>query len=311
MPPPFPSTQLGGKGANLCEMARIGVNVPPGFTITTEECAATVAAGGALPPGLWDEVQAALASTEAAAGKAFGVPCADPLLLSVRSGAALSMPGMMDTVLNLGLNDGVVAAMEAGAGGDPVKVRWARDCYRRLLDMYGSVVLGLEHTAFEAEIEAVKASVGAAADVDLSPEDLAEVIQRYKGVLAAAGVALPSDPAAQLEAAIGAVFRSWDTPRAIAYRRINRITGLKGEMERGERGGEGGSGRGCSLSFAALNLPSLPLHSPHAPSSSPPPPPPLSLLTSQNRHGLQHPSHGVRQQGRGVRLGRRLHPLPI
>ena len=236
---------LGGKGANLCEMASLGLNVPPGFTIPTTECAATVAGGGELPPGLWEAVLAALAQTEAAAGKKFGVPSADPLLLSVRSGAALSMPGMMDTVLNLGHSPAVLAAMEAGAAAEAAgkektaaveqRLRWARDCYRRLLDMYGSVVLGLDHAAFEAEMESVKKAVGAATDADLSAADLQEVIARFEGVLARAGVALPADPHDQLRAAIGAVFNSWNTPRAVAYRRINRITGLKGEREKMER----------------------------------------------------------------------------
>ena len=225
---------LGGKGANLCEMATIGLNVPPGFTVTTEECAATIAGGGALPPGLWEAVLAALKETEAVAGKAFGVPSPDPLLLSVRSGAALSMPGMMDTVLNLGITPAALAAMEAGAAALPdpgaaaIRVRWVRDCYRRLLDMYGSVVLGLDHALFEKEMQAVKGEVGAASDVDLSADDLKAVAARYEAVLAAAGVSLPADPYDQLRAAIGAVFNSWNTPRAIAYRRINHITGLKG-----------------------------------------------------------------------------------
>lgn len=239
---------LGGKGANLCEMARIGLNVPPGFTITTEECFATVQAGGKIQDDLWSEVLAALAATEAAAGKKYGAAVADPLLLSVRSGAALSMPGMMDTVLNMGLNDAVVAAMEAGAAGDPARLRWARDCHRRFIDMYGNVVLGIPHDAFEAEIAGVKEARGVKLDVELSAADLSEVVARYKGVVSKAGLSIPDAPLDQLRAAIGAVFNSWNTPRAIAYRRINRITGLKGTacniqcMVSGNADGNSGSG---------------------------------------------------------------------
>ena len=187
---------LGGKGAGLCEMARLNLNVPP---------------------GLWEEVEAALKGVEAVAGAKFG-DAAEPLLLSVRSGAALSMPGMMDTVLNLGLTDAAAATLAARHGE-----RFALDCQRRLLAMYGEVVLGLGHAPFEAALAGVKAAAGKALDVELDAADLRAVVARFKGVYKDAGVELPTDPREQLKAAIAAVFRSWNTPRAVKYREINRI----------------------------------------------------------------------------------------
>lgn len=213
---------LGGKGANLCEMAHLGLRIPPGFTITTKVCEEFYAEGQQLPPGLWDEVLAALKEVEEAYGAKFADP-ADPLLLSVRSGAAVSMPGMMDTVLNLGLNDEVVLGLAAKRGE-----RFAYDSYRRLLDMFGDVVLGIPHEEFEKEIHELKEAKGVRVDVDLTAEDLKEVVEKYRGVYKRAGKELPKDPYEQMKLAICAVFRSWETPRATKYREINRIYGLRG-----------------------------------------------------------------------------------
>ncbi|KAI3430449.1 hypothetical protein D9Q98_005044 [Chlorella vulgaris] len=213
---------LGGKGANLCEMARLGLRVPPGFTITTKVCQEFYKAGGKLPDRVWNDILAAVAEVEAAYGAKFADP-QNPLLFSVRSGAAVSMPGMMDTVLNLGLNDEVVEGL-ARVRGD----RFAFDCYRRLLDMFGDVVLGIEHKQFEAEMHAVKEARGIKLDVELTGPDLREVVRRFKAVFAAAGKSLPDDPLEQLRLSINAVFGSWNTPRAVKYREINRIRGLLG-----------------------------------------------------------------------------------
>mmetsp|Transcript_3551 Transcript_3551/g.7208 ORF Transcript_3551/g.7208 Transcript_3551/m.7208 type:complete len:907 (-) Transcript_3551:884-3604(-) len=214
---------LGGKGANLCEMARLGLNVPAGMTISTEVCQQFYDSGHKLPAGLMDEVLAALKMVEDARGCKFADTKNSPLLLSVRSGAAVSMPGMMDTVLNLGLNDEILPVFAEANGW-----RFAYDCYRRLLDMFGDVVLGISHSKFEREISAVKESKGLKFDVELSADDLKEVVRRFKTVYAEEGKIIPDDPYEQLEMAITAVFGSWNTPRAVKYREINRITGLIG-----------------------------------------------------------------------------------
>ncbi|KAF6253488.1 pyruvate phosphate dikinase [Scenedesmus sp. NREL 46B-D3] len=213
---------LGGKGANLCEMAKCGVNVPPGLTITTEVCQEFYRVGGDLPPGLMDEVRAAVAQVEAAMGKTFG-DVNNTLLFSVRSGAAMSMPGMMDTVLNVGLNDTVVAGL-----AKQVNERFAWDCYRRLLQMFGDVVLGIDHDEFEHELSAVKRAAGAKFDIELTAGHLRELVGAYKAVYVKNGKALPEDPWEQLRMGVDAVFRSWNIPRAVKYREINKITGLKG-----------------------------------------------------------------------------------
>ncbi|PRW32963.1 pyruvate phosphate dikinase [Chlorella sorokiniana] len=213
---------LGGKGANLCEMAHLGLNVPPGFTITTKVCQAFYEAGGKLPAGVWEDVLAAVKEVEEAYGAKFADP-ADPLLFSVRSGAAVSMPGMMDTVLNLGLNDEVVEGLAKKRGE-----RFAFDCYRRLLDMFGDVVLNIEHEKFEEQIHAVKEENGLKLDVELTGTHLREVVRRFKGVYEKEGKSLPNDPYEQMRLAINAVFGSWNTPRAVKYREINRIRGLLG-----------------------------------------------------------------------------------
>nr|QFR35799.1 pyruvate orthophosphate dikinase [Chandrasekharania keralensis] len=214
---------LGGKGANLAEMASIGLSVPPGFTVSTEACQQYQAAGCALPSGLWGEILDGLRWVEEDMGASLGDP-QRPLLLSVRSGAAVSMPGMMDTVLNLGLNDEVAAGLAAKSGD-----RFAYDSYRRFLDMFGNVVMDIPHALFEEKLEAMKAARGLKNDTDLTATDLKELVGQYKDVyVEAKGEQFPSDPKRQLELAVLAVFDSWDSPRAKKYRSINQITGLRG-----------------------------------------------------------------------------------
>ncbi|AQK93859.1 pyruvate orthophosphate dikinase2 [Zea mays] len=214
---------LGGKGANLAEMASIGLSVPPGFTVSTEACQQYQEAGRALPPGLWAEVLDGLRWVEEYMGAALGDP-RRPLLLSVRSGAAVSMPGMMDTVLNLGLNDQVAAGLAAKSGD-----RFAYDSFRRFLDMFGNVVMDIPHALFEEKLEAMKKAKGLKNDTDLTATDLKELVSQYKNVyVEAKGEPFPSDPKRQLELAVLAVFDSWESPRAKKYRSINQITGLRG-----------------------------------------------------------------------------------
>ncbi|WP_375465459.1 pyruvate, phosphate dikinase [uncultured Methylobacterium sp.] len=210
---------LGGKGANLAEMCNLGLPVPPGFTITTEVCTAYYADGRTYPAELKGQVTAALAQVGAITGKRFGDP-ANPLLVSVRSGARASMPGMMDTVLNLGLNDATVAAL-AESSGDP---RFAYDSYRRFITMYANVVLGVEHHAFEEALEHYKAGKGFDLDTELGAGDWKHLIERYKVIVADEhGSAFPQKPEDQLWGAIGAVFDSWMIPRAKKYRELNGI----------------------------------------------------------------------------------------
>jgi pyruvate,orthophosphate dikinase len=208
---------LGGKGANLAEMTRIGLPVPPGFTVTTEACGAFFAAGQQEPAELWGQVVAALRDVEAKTGKTFG-DARNPLLLSVRSGAKFSMPGMMDTILNLGMNDDVLVTFGAVAGD-----RFAHDAYRRLLHMFGHVALGIDDEPFEQALTAARTRAGAATDQDLGVDDLRGVIAAYKQVIADAGQTFPQDPWEQLRFALLAVFRSWNTERAIAYRTSEHI----------------------------------------------------------------------------------------
>ncbi len=215
---------LGGKGANLAEMCLIGIPVPPGFTITTEVCAAYYEHGKKIPEGAIPEIDAALAKTEALAGKKFGDP-ADPLLVSVRSGAALSMPGMMNTILNLGLTDASVEGLVKKTGNE----RFAYDSYRRVIDMFGSTAMGVEHEEFEHEISKLKAEKNVKLDTDLTVDDLKELVKRYKAVYKKhVGDDFPQDPKKQLMLAINAVFNSWMGNKAQEYRRIERITGLRG-----------------------------------------------------------------------------------
>ncbi|MEA3261873.1 MAG: pyruvate, phosphate dikinase [Pseudomonadota bacterium] len=214
-------TIVGGKGANLAEMTGIGLPVPPGFTITTEECVRYLAEGGDFSDILKAEVQAALAHIEAAVGKKFG-DAADPLLVSVRSGARVSMPGMMDTVLNLGLNDATVEGL-AASSGDP---RFAWDSYRRFIQMYSDVVLGLDHHLFEDALEIAKEDNGFYADVEMEATHWQALVREYKGIVESElGRSFPQDPHEQLWGAIRAVFDSWDSDRAKVYRRLNDIPG--------------------------------------------------------------------------------------
>lgn len=209
---------LGGKGANLAEMTNIGIPVPPGFTITTAVCT-EYQEMGKLPEALTAEVEAALARVESIMGKTFADPN-DPLLFSVRSGARVSMPGMMDTVLNLGLNDSTVEGWIA-KGAD---ARFAYDSYRRLIQMYGDVVMGADAEAFEKAIDAQKEKRGIDQDTQLTAEDWQELIARFKEIVReSTGQDFPTDPHEQLWGGIRAVFESWNVPRAIEYRRIHKI----------------------------------------------------------------------------------------
>ncbi len=210
---------LGGKGSNLAEMASIGLPVPPGFTITTEVCTAFYANGRSYPAGLDAEVAAGIAHVERVTGKRLG-DAADPLLVSVRSGARTSMPGMMDTVLNLGLNDATVEGL-AAASGD---ARFAWDSYRRFIQMYSDVVLGIDHHLFEEALEVAKEDSGYYLDTELAAEDWRALVATYQEIVQAEqGAPFPQDVRAQLWGAIGAVFDSWESPRAVVYRRLNAI----------------------------------------------------------------------------------------
>ncbi|MEY4721338.1 MAG: hypothetical protein RIQ46_1063, partial [Pseudomonadota bacterium] len=214
-------TVVGGKGANLAEMAGIGLPVPPGFTITTEECVRYLAEGGDFSDSLKSEVEIALNHIENAVGKRFGDP-ADPLLVSVRSGARVSMPGMMDTVLNLGLNDATVEGLAASSGDE----RFAWDSYRRFIQMYSDVVLGLDHHLFEDALEIAKEDNGFYADVEMESSHWQALVREYKGIVESElGRSFPQDPYEQLWGAIRAVFDSWDSDRAKVYRRLNDIPG--------------------------------------------------------------------------------------
>ncbi len=215
---------LGGKGANLAEMTNLGIPVPPGFTISTEVCAAFYENERNYPTGLREEVAEHLERLETMMGKKLG-DAGDPLLVSVRSGAAQSMPGMMDTVLNLGLNDAAVEGL-AEQSGNP---RFAKDAYRRFIQMYGDVVMGVEHENFEHALDAAKQRKGVTEDTDLDAADLDGVIAAYKEIYAShTGSPFPQAPLDQLWGAIDAVFGSWNSTRAIRYRQIEGIKGLLG-----------------------------------------------------------------------------------
>ena len=235
---------LGGKGIGLAEMTQLGVPVPAGFTITTDACRAYMAAGGELPEGLGAEVDEHLGRLEEKTGKKFGDP-QDPLLVSVRSGAAVSMPGMMDTILNLGLNDDAVRGL-AERTGNP---RFANDSYRRLIQMYGQVVDGIPGHLFEDALAKLKSDRGAAQDVDLSAEDLAELVETYKATYEReTGAPFPQDARDQLARAVRAVFESWENPRAQVYRRAHHIPDDLGtavnvvQMVFGNKGDQSGTG---------------------------------------------------------------------
>ena len=210
---------LGGKGANLAEMTNIGLPVPPGFTVTTETCNQYFANGKDFPEGLWEQVEAAIREIETITGNVFG-SAEKPQLLSVRSGSVVSMPGMMDTVLNLGLNDQTVQGM-AAASNDK---RFAMDCYRRFIQMFSGVVMGVEHVNFEVVLHDLKHKVGVEYDHQLTGEQMEELVEEYKKIVKRnSGKSFPQDPMEQLKLATKAVFDSWQNHRAIVYRKINNI----------------------------------------------------------------------------------------
>ena len=212
---------LGGKGANLCEMTQIGLRVPPGFVITTEACLAFLDdPKRVLPDGVMEQVRKNLADVEKKSGRTFGGRT-NPLLVSVRSGAAMSMPGMMDTILNLGLNAETLQGLIAQTGNE----RFCYDAYRRFIQLFGKVALNVPEADFDEEFNAVKVKANARHDVDLSAKDLAEIAERFLAVVKRnTGQPFPSNPHDQLEIAIRAVFNSWCGRRAVDYRREFRIT---------------------------------------------------------------------------------------
>lgn len=236
---------LGGKGAGLAEMTNIGLPVPPGFTISAEVCDYYYKNNRTYPDGLKEEIEEHLQRLERVSGKKFG-DSRNPLLVSVRSGAAVSMPGMMDTILNLGLNDESVKGL-AESTNNP---RFAYDAYRRFIQMFGSVVLGIDKGEFEHILEEKKREKGVKWDSELTAEDLMDVVQKYKEVYKKHGVEFPQDPRKQLDMAIEAVFKSWMNERAVKYREINEIRGLLGtavsvvQMVFGNMGEDSGTGVG-------------------------------------------------------------------
>ncbi len=237
---------LGGKGAGLAGMSSAGVPVPPGYTITTDTCRYYYAKGKKLPPELAGQSKEAMTKLEKALGKKFG-SSSDPLLVSVRSGAKFSMPGMMDTILNLGLNDEAVLGLAEKTGNE----RFAWDAYRRFISMFGNVVLEIEKSAFEKVLESVKEKRGVHLDTELNVADLKNVVELLKKLVKdETGKNFPQDPVKQLEDARNAVFRSWNNPRAITYRRLNKISEEIGTavnvqaMVFGNMGNDSGTGVG-------------------------------------------------------------------
>ncbi|MDR0649167.1 MAG: pyruvate, phosphate dikinase [Synergistaceae bacterium] len=214
---------LGGKGANLAQMSKIGLPVPPGFIITTDACKAYWTQGENLLDEIWPDVKAAVARVESSAGKKFGSQ-ENPLLVSVRSGAPVSMPGMMDTILNLGLND-ATAEVLAKVSGD---ARFAYDSYRRFIQMFSDVVLGVSVDLFEEKLRELRKSLGVEFDYQIPADSLKKLVGQYKAIVKDAGAEFPEDPEKQLRLAIDAVFRSWNTPRANTYRKIHGISGELG-----------------------------------------------------------------------------------
>jgi pyruvate,orthophosphate dikinase len=243
-------TLLGGKGANLAEMTQLGLPVPSGFTITTEVCHAFQANHGELPAGLMTELKASLIELEKRADKKFNDP-ENPLLVSVRSGAPISMPGMMDTILNLGLNDQTVEGLAKLTNNE----RFAWDCYRRLIQMFGNVVFQIPEQRFEKELSAVKADRNATSDLDLTTDDLKEIVKRYHNVyLEEIDRPFPQSATEQLTEAISAVFTSWNNDRAIVYRELHHISETLGTavnvqmMAFGNSGDDSGTGVAFSRS---------------------------------------------------------------
>ncbi len=243
---------LGGKGSNLAEMASLGLPVPPGFTITTEVCTAYYDNGHEYPPELAAQVEEALKNVEATMGMEFG-SAENPLLVSVRSGARVSMPGMMDTVLNLGLNDETVVGLAKKANDE----RFAWDSYRRFIQMYGDVVLGVDHHDFEDILDGYKRAEGLSQDTDVTAEGWKEIVGEYKALVERElGKPFPSDPKEQLWGAISAVFSSWMVPRAITYRKINEIPGDWGTAVNVQSMVFGNMGDDCATGVAFTRDPS-------------------------------------------------------
>ena len=235
---------LGGKGANLAEMTRIGMPVPPFFTVTTEACNAYLAEGNKFPTGMWDQMLTALKEVEKASGKKFG-DAINPLLVSCRSGAKMSMPGMMDTVLNIGLNDITAEGMLKKTNNE----RFVYDSYRRLISMFGTVVMNIRDEAFEEVLNTFKKEKNTKADTDLNAEDLKELVKKYKAVIKKEkGIDFPQEPLEQMKLATEAVFGSWNGKRAIDYRRAEHIPDTLGTavnivtMVFGNTGWESGTG---------------------------------------------------------------------
>ncbi|MHB1420161.1 MAG: pyruvate, phosphate dikinase [Bacillota bacterium] len=243
---------LGGKGANLAEMTNIGLPVPPGLTISTEACIEYYTAGKEFPAGMEEQVREKLAKVEAAAGKKFG-DAHNPLLVSVRSGAVFSMPGMMDTILNLGLNDLTVEGLIAATQDR----RFVMDCYRRFVQMFSDVVLGVEHFEFENILEEYKDKKGVKFDNQLDAETLAYIVKDYKALVAKrTGKDFPQDPVEQLFMAVRAVFSSWNNQRAIVYRKLNKIPDDLGTAVNVQSMVYGNMGNDCGTGVAFTRNPS-------------------------------------------------------
>src|ERR1700755_1038891 len=243
---------LGGKGANMSKMSSLGPPVPPGFTVTTEVCTYYYANKESYPPELKDEVEKALSAVEKGVGTVFGDPN-NPLLVSVRSGARASMPGMMDTVLNLGLNDKTVLGLAKSSGDE----RFAWDSYRRFIQMYSNVVLDVGHHYFEEALELKKEDLGVHMDTDLKADDWKSVVTEYKKIVEKrTGKPFPQEPREQLWGAIGAVFGSWMNQRAITYRRLHQIPESWGTAVNVQAMVFGNMGEDCATGVAFTRDPS-------------------------------------------------------
>jgi pyruvate,orthophosphate dikinase len=242
---------LGGKGAGLCEMTRAGLPVPPGLVVTTEACNAFFDNDKNFPEGMWDQVKEGLKKIEEKVGKKFG-DAKNPLLVSVRSGAAFSMPGMMDTVLNLGLNEETVQGLAAQTGD----LRFALDAYRRFASLFGEIVMGVAHEKFERVMDRYKAQTSGGRDTDLKPEHLRDIIVAEKQIILAEQHAIPEDPYEQLRVAVAAVFNSWMGRRAIDYRRVNRIPDSLGTAVNVQAMVFGNMGEGSGTGVAFTRNPS-------------------------------------------------------
>lgn len=243
---------LGGKGANLAEMTSLGLPVPYGFTVTTEACIKYYDDGETVAPEIIDQIFDALEKTEAAAGKRFG-DAENPFLVSVRSGARASMPGMMDTILNLGLNDETIVGLARLTGNE----RFAFDSYRRFIQMFSDVVMGIEKKKFDDILDSQKHKNNCILDTDLTADNLKEIVSLYKALyLKEKGEEFPQDPKAQLLEAVKAVFRSWNNPRAITYRRLNDIPSSWGTAVNVQTMVFGNMGNDCGTGVAFTRNPS-------------------------------------------------------